>query len=93
MMNYASAVNILTKAGYRLTNKCQFNGEIYHDFNSKRVVSVSLVVDGSTGSVSRVEITRTKWNDKTSRYEPVKEIITGLQELMDKFAPKQVISL
>lgn len=92
-MNYASAVNILAKAGYRLTNKCEFNGKIYHDFNSKRTVSVSLVIDGTTGSVACAEITRTKWNDKTSRYEPVKEILTGLQELMDKFAPRQTISL
>lgn len=94
MINYASAVNVLNKAGYRLTNKCDFDGQIYHDFNSRKFdASVSLVIDATTGSVARAEITTRKWSDATHRYEPKKENIYGLQELIDKFTPKKEITL
>lgn len=93
MINYASAVNVLAKAGYRITNKCVFDGEVYHDFNSKRDAGVSLIIDQSTGAVSRIEVTSRKWSDNTHRYEPVKENIYSLQVLMDKFAPRTPMSL
>lgn len=94
MMNYNSAVNILGKAGFSITNKCHFDGETYHDFNSrKKDASVSLVIDESTGSVSRIEVTTRKWDDKRHCYQPVKENIYGLQQLMDKFAPRTPMSL
>ena len=94
MMNYNSAVNILGKAGFILTNKCHFEGETYHDFNCrKKDASISLVIDESTGSVSRIEVTTRKWDDKSHRYQPVKEILNGLQQLMDKFAPRTPMSL
>lgn len=94
MMNYNSAVSILSKAGFGLTNKCHFDGETYHDFNSrKKDASISLVIDESTGSVSRIEVTTRKWDEKRHCYQPVKENIYGLQQLMDKFAPRKPMSL
>lgn len=94
MMNYASAVNVLAKAGYRISNKCVFDGEMYHDFNAnKRDAAVSLIIDESTGTVKRAEVTRREWSDKTYRYEPVKENILDLQTLIEKFAPREVITL
>jgi len=93
-MNYNSAVSILSKAGFGITNKCHFEGETFHDFNCrKNDASVSLVVDEVSGSVNRIEVSRRKWDGKSGRYVPVKETITGLQELMDKFAPRKAISL
>lgn len=93
-MNYKSTVSVLTKAGYSISNKCRYEGETYHDFNKFRNdTSISLVIDEMSGSVSRIEITTRKWNDKMRRYEPVKETITGLQQLMDKFAPRKPITL
>lgn len=92
MINYSSAIRILANAGYTMTNKCYFDGEIFHDFNSKKKdACVSLIVDESTGSVSRVEVSTRKWEN--GRYVPVKEVITGLQQLIDKFAPRNVTSL
>ena len=94
MMNYNSAVSILTRAGFGITNKCRFEGETFHDFqSSKKKVSVSLVIDDATGSVSRAEVTSYKWSDNTHRYEPVNETINGLQQLMDRFAPRTPMSL
>ena len=94
MMNYNSAVSILSKAGFGITNKCHFEGETFHDFNChKKDASISLVIDESTGSVSRIEVTTRKWDDKSHRYQPVKENIYGLQQLMDKFAPRTPMSL
>ena len=94
MMNYNSAVSILTKAGFGITNKCRFEGETFHDFNCrKNDASVSLVIDEQSGSVSRIEVTRRKWDNNRGCYMPVKEILTGLQQLMDKFAPRKAISL
>jgi len=92
MINYNSAVSTLTRAGYAITNKCRYEGETYHDFNSrKRDASVSLIVDDETGAVSRIEVTTRKWEN--GRYVPVKEILYGLQQLMDKFAPRKPMSL
>ena len=91
MINYASAANILGAAGYKVTNKCHYDGESFHDFNSqKRDASVSLVIDESTGAVSRIEVTTRRWSD--GRYMLDKEVITGLQQLKDKFAPRTAIS-
>ena len=64
------------------------------DFNAnKRDAAVSLIIDESTGTVKRAEVTRRQWNDKTYRYEPVKENILDLQTLIEKFAPREVITL
>lgn len=92
MVNYNSAVSVLNKAGFGITNKCHYEGETFHDFNSrKHDASVSLIIDESTGSVSRIEVTTRKWEGR--RYVPVKETLYGLQQLMDKFAPRKAISL
>lgn len=94
MINYASALNTLKRAGFDITNKCHFGGETYHDFNSrKKDACVSLIVDEVSGSVVRAEITSRKWDDASRRYVPVKETITSLQELIKKFAPRTEISL
>jgi hypothetical protein len=91
MINYASAVNALGEAGYKITNKCHFDGETFHDFNSrKKDECFSLVIDESTGAVSRIEVSTRKWD--SGRYIPVKETITGLQQLKDKLAPRTAIS-
>jgi hypothetical protein len=94
MINYTSAVNVLAKAGYYVTNKCNFDGEVFHDFNAtKRDASVSLVIDESTGAVIRAEVTTRKWSDNTHRYEPTKQNIYDLQTLIEKFAPRTPMSL
>ena len=95
MINYASAIKVLDAAGYKMTNKCYFDGESFQDFNSrKRDASISLVIDEASGCVSRIEITTRKWSDKLCRYEPVKEILTGLQGLVNKLgAPSKPITL
>lgn len=93
-MNYTSVFNTLRNAGFSMSNKCHFDGVEYHDFNSrKRDASVSLIIDQPTGAVERVEVTNRKWNDKTRRYEPTKQILTGLQEVINNFAPRVAISL
>ena len=92
MINYNSAVSVLSKAGFAITNKCHYEGETFHDFNCrKQDALVSLIVDESTGSVSRIEITTRKRG--YGHYVPVKETIYGLQELIDKFAPRTPMSL
>ena len=93
MMNYNSTVNVLMRAGFTMTNKCHYEGETFHDFNSRRKdACISLVVDEVSGSVIRAEVTNRKWDDARGRYMPVKEIITGLQELMKMFAPRTPMS-
>jgi hypothetical protein len=91
MMNYNSAAETLIRAGYKNTNKCHFEGVTYHDFTRKGT-TVSLVIDELTGAVSKAEVTKPKWSDESRRYVPVKEVVYGLQDLKDRFAPKLVIS-
>ena len=93
MMNYSSAVSVLAKAGYRLTNKCHFNGETYHDFNYKGYTTVSLVIDDETGAVIRAEVTKMHRDMKNGGFYPGRETIVKLQDLMDKFAPRETMSL
>lgn len=94
MMNYKSTVSILSRAGFGLTNRCRYGGEVFHDFNSrKKDASVSLVIDEGTGSVSRVEVTTRKWDDKRRVYLPVKENITELEKMLERFAPRKEIVL
>ena len=93
VMNYSSAVNVLTKAGYRLTNKCTYDGQTYHDFGTRKDTTVSLVVDQETGAVVRAEVSKMKWSDKSRRYEMHKDFIFSLQELVDRFAPRKPMSL
>ena len=91
MVNYNSAVSVLVKAGFGITNKCRYEGETYHDFNSRRNdASVSLIIDDSTGAISRIEVTTRK--RENNRYVPVKETLYGLQQLIDKFKPVKAIS-
>lgn len=82
MINYRSATDTLRKAGFVLTNTCNMDGELYHDFNSrKKDASISLVLDGVSGSVKWAEITTRKWEN--GRYVPVNKKIHALQDLID----------
>ena len=92
MMNYNSAADTLTRAGYKNTNKCHFEGVTYHDF-TRQGTTVSLVIDELTGAVTKAEVTKPRWNDESRRYVPVKEVVYGLQDLKDRFAPRTPITL
>ena len=86
MMNYKSTTDVLRNAGYVLTNTCHMDGITYHDFNArKRDASVSLIVDESTGSVERVEVSSRKWDEKSGRYAIVKQNLYSLVDVLNLF--------
>lgn len=84
MINYNSISDVLRRYGYTMSNTCRMDGKTYHDYNSrKKDASISLIVDDMTGSISHVEVTGRKWDERLRRYIPVKKTMNGLKDVID----------